>query len=146
MILYLHGINSSPASHKARTLRSCLGARGLAHQFACPTLPHRAAEAVALIESEIARHGGRPTLVGSSLGGFYATHFAGRAGLRAVLINPERYLLLLETGDEVLDWRMAARKYEGARTVIRSGGDHSLQSFAEHIPRILAFAGLQARA
>ena len=190
MILYLHGFNSAPASHKARTLRSFLEARGLAHQFACPALPHRPVEAVALIESEIARCGGRPTLVGSSLGGVYATHFAERFDLRAVLINPaitphvglepflgtqqnlytgatyeltrsdlegwralavervdpERYLLLLETGDEALDWREAARKYEGARTVIRDGGDHTLQSFAEHIPRVLAFAGLQARA
>jgi predicted esterase YcpF (UPF0227 family) len=59
-------------------------------------------------------------------------------------IDPERYLLLLETGDEVLDWRAAARKYEGARTVIRDGGDHSLQSFPEHIGRILAFAGIGA--
>ena len=57
-------------------------------------------------------------------------------------VDPERYLLLLETGDEVLDWRAAARKYEGARTVIRDGGDHTLQSFAEHLPRILAFAGM----
>ena len=56
--------------------------------------------------------------------------------------NPERYLLLLETGDEVLDWRLAARKYEGARTVIRDGGDHTMQSFAEHLPRILVFAGI----
>jgi predicted esterase YcpF (UPF0227 family) len=59
-------------------------------------------------------------------------------------VDPERYLLLLETGDEVLDWREAARKYEGARTIIRDGGDHTLQSFDEHLPRILAFAGMRA--
>ena len=66
-------------------------------------------------------------------------------GWRALAVerpNPERYLLLLETGDEVLDWRLAARKYEGARTVIRDGGDHTMQSFAEHLPRILVFAGI----
>ena len=57
-------------------------------------------------------------------------------------IDPERYLLLLETGDEVLDYRDAVRKYEGARMVIRQGGDHMMQSFAEHLPRMLAFAGL----
>ncbi|MGH8766350.1 MAG: YqiA/YcfP family alpha/beta fold hydrolase [Burkholderiales bacterium] len=44
----------------------------------------------------------------------------------------------------MLDWREAARKYEGARTVIRDGGDHSLQSFPEHIERILSFAGMPA--
>jgi hypothetical protein len=188
MILYLHGFNSSPSSHKARTLGGHLERRGLGHLFACPALPHRPVEAARLIGSEIARAGGSPTLVGSSLGGFYATFFAERRGLRAVLINPavtphigleaylgtqknlytgetyeftrqdlaalrdlmvesvdpERYLLLLETGDEALDWREAARKYEGARTVVRDGGDHTLASFPEHIPRILAFAGIRA--
>ena len=71
-------------------------------------------------------------------------HLAGWRALVVDRVDPERYLLLLETGDEVLDWREAARKYEGARTVIRDGGDHTMQSFPEHLPRILAFAGLQA--
>ncbi|MDX1374373.1 MAG: YqiA/YcfP family alpha/beta fold hydrolase [Burkholderiales bacterium] len=71
-------------------------------------------------------------------------HLAAWRALVVEHVDPERYLLLLETGDEVLDWREAARRYEGARTVIRDGGDHSLQSFAEHIPRILAFAGIDA--
>ncbi|KPK09343.1 MAG: hypothetical protein AMJ64_00395 [Betaproteobacteria bacterium SG8_39] len=71
-------------------------------------------------------------------------HLAGWRGLVVDPVDPERYLLLLETGDEVLDWRDAARKYEGARTVIRDGGDHTLQSFPEHLPRILAFAGIGA--
>ena len=59
-------------------------------------------------------------------------------------IDPERYLLLLETGDEVLDWREAVRRYEGARMVVRQGGDHSLQSFPEHFERIFAFARVAA--
>jgi predicted esterase YcpF (UPF0227 family) len=57
-------------------------------------------------------------------------------------VDSERYMLLLETGDEVLDYREAVRKYEGARMVIREGGDHMLQSFPEHLPRMLDFAGL----
>jgi hypothetical protein len=69
-------------------------------------------------------------------------HLQGWRRLQVERIDPERYLLLLETGDEVLDWRAAARKYEGARMVVRDGGDHTLQSFAEHVGRILAFAGL----
>jgi predicted esterase YcpF (UPF0227 family) len=73
-------------------------------------------------------------------------HLDGWRGLMVESIDPERYLLLLETGDEVLDWREAARKYEGARSAIRDGGDHSLQSFPEHIGRILAFAGLSSSA
>ena len=68
-------------------------------------------------------------------------HLEGWRKLVVDRVDPERYLLLLETGDEVLDWREAVRKYEGARMVIRQGGDHTLQSFPEHIGRILAFAG-----
>jgi hypothetical protein len=187
MILYLHGFNSAPASHKAQLLKRALEERGLGHRFACPALPHRPQEAIAAAEAEIARAAPRRvTLVGSSLGGFYATWLAEKHDCRAVLIqpavfphigleaylgpqknlhtgepyeltrahlegwralavervDPERYLLLLETGDELLDWREAARKFEGARMVVRDGGDHTLQSFAEHIPRILAFAGI----
>ena len=190
MLVYLHGFNSSPASHKAKVLKAHLEGRGQGHLYACPTLPDTPREAIAAIEAVIAgRDPGEITFLGSSLGGFYATWLVAKLGCRAVLINPaitphvgleaylgtqknlhtgepyeltrahldgwrrllvervdpERYLLLLETGDEVLDWRKAARKYEGARTVIRDGGDHSLQSFPEHIGRILAFAGLSAR-
>jgi len=190
MLVYLHGFNSSPASHKAQVLKTCLEGRGQAHLYACPALPDTPREAIGAIERAIAGRGpGEVTFLGSSLGGFYATYLAEKLGCRAVLINPavtphigletylgpqknlhtgasyeltrahlegwralsveridpERYLLLLETGDEVLDWREAARKYEGARSVIRDGGDHSLQSFPEHIGRILAFAGIGAQ-
>jgi predicted esterase YcpF (UPF0227 family) len=69
-------------------------------------------------------------------------HLDGWRALSANSIDPERYLLLLETGDEVLDYREAVAKYEGARMVIRQGGDHMLQSFPEHLPRMLAFAGV----
>jgi hypothetical protein len=55
-------------------------------------------------------------------------------------ITPSRYLLIVETGDEVLDYRRAVERYAGAEERIVSGGDHSLQSFAEHLPRILEFA------
>lgn len=189
MLIYLHGFNSSPASHKARVLGTLMEQRGLGHLYACPALPDTPAEAIRTIEALVAGRDARSiTFVGSSLGGYYATYLAERRDCRAVLINPaitphvglaaylgpqknlhtgapyvltqahldgwrallieridpERYLLLLETGDEVLDWREAARKYEGARAAIRDGGDHSLQSFPEHLERILAFAGLAA--
>jgi predicted esterase YcpF (UPF0227 family) len=57
-------------------------------------------------------------------------------------IRAQRYLVLLETGDEVLDYREAVEKYRGARQIVIAGGDHSLASFPEHIPLILGFAGL----
>ena len=188
MILYLHGFNSSPHSAKAQILKRYLEERGRGQEFVCPALPHRPSLAAAVAEAELARAPrGSFTLVGSSLGGFYATWLAEKHDLRAVLINPaidphvglrdylgpqqpvhggeryeltgqhlrewqalfvaevrpERYLLLVETGDEVLDYRLAVRKYLGAKQLVVQGGDHSLASFPEHIPLILDFAGMR---
>lgn len=105
----------------------------------------------ALINPAITPHAGLEAYLGTQknlhTGEAYEltrNHLEGWRALAVERIDPERYLLLLETGDEVLDWREAARKYEGARMVIRQGGDHTLQSFPEHIGRILAFAGISA--
>ncbi|MCD6671746.1 MAG: alpha/beta fold hydrolase [Burkholderiaceae bacterium] len=86
-LVYLHGFRSSPQSFKARILDERLRALGLAERFVCPQLPPSPAEAVALVEREIAP-GPDDTLVGSSLGGYYATWLAERSGARAVLLNP----------------------------------------------------------
>jgi uncharacterized protein len=59
--------------------------------------------------------------------------------LYAPRITPVRYLLLVETGDEVLDYRKAVARYAGAERIVIPGGDHSLQSFPQHLPRILEF-------
>ena len=137
MLVYLHGFNSSPASHKVTLLRDWLATRGLAQQLRCPALPPHPGDALATIEAAVRDiDPARLTFIGSSLGGFYATHFAEQLGCRAALINPA----IRETGDEVLDWREAAASYAGARAVIRDGGDHSLQGFADHLSRILDFA------
>lgn len=187
MLIYLHGFNSSPGSHKAQLLKRYMEERGMGGQYCCPALPTLGLHAIVAVEAEIARHArGSVTLVGSSLGGFYSSYLAERHDLRAVLINPavrphedlraylgtqrnlytqqryelteehlrqweklylqtlrpQRYLLLVETGDEVLDYREAVEKYQGARQIVIEGGDHSLQSFPGHIPLILEFAGL----
>lgn len=185
MIIYIHGFNSSSRSGKARQLEAWMAERGLAEAYACPDLPHRPAEAVAVLEALIASSRATPKLVGSSLGGFYATWLAERHALKAVLVNPcvacheklagevgktqnnwhdgtqyvftaaymdelaalhvprpahpERYLLLAEKGDQVLDWRQAAAYYQGARQHILAGGDHGFTRFADFIPEILAF-------
>jgi predicted esterase YcpF (UPF0227 family) len=61
-------------------------------------------------------------------------------------IRPERYLLMVETGDEVLDYSRAVKRYRGAEQIVVQGGDHTFQSFPQYIPRLLEFAGLEARA
>ena len=89
MLIYIHGFNSSALSHKAGLLRRHLAKLGLAGQYACPELPHRPAQAMALLERLLAAHDPRGvTLVGSSLGGFYATRLVETLGVRAVLVNP----------------------------------------------------------
>jgi len=91
MILYLHGFRSSPASTKARLLASALSDRGLADQWFCPQLPASPAQAVALAETLIERHrpSGAPlTVIGSSLGGYYANCLAERHRCRAAVLNP----------------------------------------------------------
>ena len=55
-------------------------------------------------------------------------------------VTPSRYLLIVETGDEVLDYRRAVKRYAGAGKLVVDGGDHSLQSFPRHLPRILEFS------
>jgi predicted esterase YcpF (UPF0227 family) len=126
-------------------------------------------------------------LVGSSLGGYYATYLAEKYDLRAVLVNPavvahialaeylgpqdnlytgetfvfkqehiaalteldvpvltrpERFWLLVETGDELLDYRQAVAYYAGAAQTVIEGGDHSFTRFGDFIEPIIEFAGL----
>jgi len=89
MLIYVHGFNSSPASTKARQLQAGLEALGRGDDFACPALPDRPAQAIELLEAQMARAPSvRVTLVGSSLGGYYSTWLAEKHGVRAVLINP----------------------------------------------------------
>ncbi|WP_037023903.1 YqiA/YcfP family alpha/beta fold hydrolase [Pseudomonas saudiphocaensis] len=86
-ILYLHGLNSSPLSHKASQLTAALERIGMSARLQVPALHHHPRQAIAQLETAIAELG-RPVLVGSSLGGYYATHLAERHGLKALLINP----------------------------------------------------------
>jgi hypothetical protein len=152
-----------------------------------PELTDRPVRAMAAIDA-LVRKGPAPVcLVGSSLGGFYATVAAERHGVRAALINPavqpdvdlrdhagvqtnlhtgapfdvmaahfdelramrvdrisrpDRYFLLVQTGDEVLDYRQAVAFYAGAFQFVQGGGDHAFAGFETQIPAILAFGGL----
>ena len=62
--------------------------------------------------------------------------------MQPLAVTPKRlanYLLLVETGDEVLDYREAVDFYAGARQVVREGGDHGFSRFTEYLPHILEF-------
>ena len=187
MLIYIHGFNSSALSFKAGVLRRRMAELRRTHELWCPELPHRPGAAIAVLEEFIGEHRGEDiALLGSSLGGFYATWLAERHALRAVLVNPamrpyellkgfvgpqtnlytgetywltgehldelralevdsitpERYLLMVETGDEVLDYRHAVAKYRGSDQLVIEGGEHGFASFAACLPRALAFCGI----
>ncbi len=89
MILYLHGFRSSPESFKARLIADRLQELGRSADYYCPQLPASPREAVLLarqIAIQSAPH--ELTLIGSSLGGYYATRLAEQLGCRTVLLNP----------------------------------------------------------
>ena len=56
-----------------------------------------------------------------------------------VLSAAENYWVLLQTGDETLDYRQAEHKYQGAKMTIEQGGDHSFQHFERFLPEIFRF-------
>jgi predicted esterase YcpF (UPF0227 family) len=66
--------------------------------------------------------------------------------LRALAVpriaRPERYFLMVETGDEVLDWREAVAYCAGAYQWVEGGGDHGFRHFEAQIPSLLRFAGV----
>jgi predicted esterase YcpF (UPF0227 family) len=190
-IVYLHGFRSSPASVKATQFRDAVALLPAAcrPQLHVPDLTFSPAVAIGDVTAWVERHADPSalTFVGSSLGGFYATHLAERFNARAALINPaihphlslepymgvqtnlhtdapfevtaahfdellamqvvritrpERYFLLVETGDEVLDYREAVAYYGGGFQYVRGGGDHAFSEFVTQIPAILRFAGV----
>src|SRR5204863_6144188 len=153
-----------------------------------PELADRPARAMETVDALVARAWAPVCIIGSSLGGFYATVAAERHGVRAVVINPavrpdldlrahaglqtnlhtgarfqvteahfdelramrvgrisrpDRYFLLVQTGDEVLDYRQAVGFYAGAWQFVQGGGDHAFTGFERQIPAILAFGGVR---
>lgn len=182
MIFYLHGFRSSPESLKARQLKAALNEQSLGHRWWSEALPPSPKAAIEQVENALRRSESRPLLVGSSLGGYYATYLSERHGTRAILVNPatkafdalspwvgshrnlytgvdfdltqqhleelrdlwvphlhhpERFWLMVETGDEVIDAWEAVTRYKGCKQTIIEGGDHSFQHFADFIDDII---------
>jgi|SRR5690606_17777366 predicted esterase YcpF (UPF0227 family) len=184
-LIYIHGFLSSPLSWKAQQVKAWLQQHRPDITYHCPHLtPYPKATCntlEALVESLLPE----PIyLMGSSLGGFWATWLAEKYNLRAVLINPSvrpqdfmpdyldvdlksyhtddyyrlrpqhvdeiltcqvavqraaNYWLLVQTGDETLDYRQAVEKYHGCKQVVEPGGDHSFQGFERYIKDSIAF-------
>lgn len=89
MILYLHGFRSSPRSFKARVVADRMKALGRGDELICPQLPASPKAAMDLALELVDGHAASElAIIGSSLGGFYATWLAERLGCRAALLNP----------------------------------------------------------
>lgn len=89
MILYLHGFRSSPQSFKAQMIATRLQQAGRSAEYVCPQLPASPRQAMQLLERLVSGIAADDlSLIGSSLGGYYATWLAERVGCRAALLNP----------------------------------------------------------
>jgi len=186
-LLYLHGFNSSPQSHKAQLITQYMSDNHCLDQLLCPQIPAVPEEAKIfleqLVEETLENH--LLNFVGSSLGGYYATYLAEKYSGTAALINPsvkpyetlraylgenkfyfddgcwefdeshiqqlevmkvteitdaQRYMVLLQTGDETLDYREAESKYKNSQCVIEQGGDHSFVDLERFIHKIMQFS------
>lgn len=59
---------------------------------------------------------------------------------QTVIEQQRKYLLLLETGDEVLDSKLALDKFPKANQVIIEGGNHRFEGFEKYLPQMIEFA------
>jgi predicted esterase YcpF (UPF0227 family) len=178
-ILYLHGFKSCGISTKSSLLKTYFGE----HEVDSPDLPYAPQEAIVYLES-LLQSGEYTLLMGSSLGGFYATYLAEKLALKAVLLNPstkpwetlapyvgwqERfcdgeffefksifleqlkllsrrpkrgtYLALLQSEDELLDYRVAKELYGEHRIVVEYGGNHRFENLEAYLSMIALFRG-----
>jgi predicted esterase YcpF (UPF0227 family) len=83
MILYIHGFGSCGEGNKAVSLKRYFGNE----QILSPDLPPSPLLAISFLEV-LLRENDIDLLVGSSLGGYYATYLAERYRKKAVLLNP----------------------------------------------------------
>ena len=188
-MLYIHGFNSSPQSMKAELSRNFFAQNYPDINFHCPQIASSPSAAITQLEGIIAREPKATwLLMGSSLGGYFATYLAEKYQLQAVLINPavkpyqlltdylgeqvnpytqeryqiemqhiadlkaleqqkickNNYLVMVQTGDEVLDYQQAVEKYRHCQLVIEQGGDHSFVNYENILPNIALFFNLQS--
>lgn len=184
-LLYIHGFLSSPLSFKAQQTQAWLAANHPEIDYHCPQLSPYPNETQKGLEELVESLLPQPVyLMGSSLGGFWATWLAEKYNLSALLVNPAvnpqsfmpkylgmelksyhtddtyllqphhideiiqvdiqpkrlaNYWLLVQTGDETLDYRNAVEKYTGCKQTIEEGGDHAFQGFERYLESGLAF-------
>jgi predicted esterase YcpF (UPF0227 family) len=92
LFVYLHGFKSSPFSNKAQLTKAAIETRiqlGEQITWYCPQLPASPREAIAMVREHIDEQTFRHlSLMGSSLGGYYATHLGELFPSKVSLLNP----------------------------------------------------------
>ena len=185
-ILYLHGFQSSALSIKGQQLKDYCTLYTL-YTVHLPDLNMPPLQVIETI-SDLIGQLDDVVLVGSSLGGFYATQLVAKHSVPAVLINPamrpwlliqehigsqlpykvsenwiidqqqlddleqlavpfvqdaDKLLVLLQQGDEILDYRDAERYYSAtshtSMIMTEMHGNHAMENFADKIPMLLEF-------
>lgn len=186
-VVYLHGFLSSPKSAKAQFTERWLAEHRADWRYLCPELssyPHLARSQIHSLSESLSDD--VVLLIGSSLGGFWATYWAEQLGVDAVVLvnpavaphtrfkhfvgqalpsfysnevitlqtsdlevlaecdqveinNPSKYRVMLQTGDETLDYRQAERRYQHTKLLIEQGGSHSFEKFDRHLESIATF-------
>ncbi len=171
MIIFIHGFGSSGFAKKAIILKNYFG-----DNLFAPSLPYIPSLAINTLEEMIQMAllcDKKISLVGSSLGGYYATYLADKYDLKVVLINPvvypektlkrhidnaqsffdlssyewtkahvdslndymvdtlnsRNFMVLLQKGDDIIDYRDAEKKFEQSTLIIEEGGSHGYDNF-----------------
>ena len=166
-LVYLHGFLSSPASPKAAVFARAAKQRGLYCRVPNLNVTDPAVLSQCLADAVSDLTDGTWAAVGSSLGGFYAAHVLPGNPARVVLLNPavnpwdyavpytwldflrgsaarrvtmpERTLVMVTTGDEVLDWRKTPAYFPGAPVWTVPGSDHAVSDISRYIDALFSF-------
>ena len=183
-ILYLHGFASAADSTKANLIDSYIKKNSRSTKVLIPDLDNDIENAYHQID-EIIKLESPSSIIGSSLGGFYATYFSEKYELLCVNINPavppidmseylgenqnystgEKFIInndhlkllgkmskkikvlkrpknvmtLIQSGDEVLDYKQAMKYFAASQIEIRFGGNHSFEGFEDYFSKIKIF-------
>ena len=184
-IIYLHGFASSANSTKALQLKKYIFENYSKTEIIIPNIENNIVDAVQQIDNLI-KEFSPSALIGSSLGGFYATYFSEQYNLKCVGINPavippaemseylgenknystgekflitqeqldlldrmgkeikvikcpSNFMILLQSHDEKLDYRVATNFYQGAVMDVTFGGNHSFKNLETPFSKIKIF-------
>jgi len=184
MVIIIHGFGSAGRGGKAMLFREYFKKQNIS--CIAPSLSYVPELAIDTLEQLIELCDEEITLIGSSLGGYYAIYLAEKYRLKAILINPAiyssqtlkkainmsglapnyydnskfgwtqkhvdmlekysidrvqngKYLLFLQKGDDILDYRDAINRLPNAKMVIEDGGTHPFEGIERFLPLIKEF-------